>query len=162
VVAVSKLSLADFSGLSFTGKTVEFNAQPGTDGSYSPTSLTVVDQTAMANNVKGTKGTSAGTSAKAPKTKKAGATAATTTPGATSTSDRVVLQNVTVSGDTLTGTTATGTSVTVHLNDATTLNQRVAEKPSDLTAGDKLTVDFRAQGKKATGPANALAIVIEK
>jgi hypothetical protein len=159
IVGVSKLSLADFSQLSLTNKTVEFSALPGSDGSYTPTALTVLDQPAMPNAAKGSK-------ANATKTKKAGATGnAMPTPAATAgtaAADRVVLHNVTVSGNTLTGTSASGTSVTVNLNDTTTLNQRVDEKPSDLAAGEKLAVDYRPQGKKATGPANAVAIVIEK
>jgi hypothetical protein len=168
----SKLALADLSKENLANDLIQITGEKGSDGTYTATAVSLTDTASMANNGgfpgAGANGTPRGNGAGANGTPGAGRRNANGTPGANSGpgaggfggGNRLILRSATLSGNTLTGTDQTGASVTVNLSDSTNITLRTGDTATDLTAGAKISVNFRPA--QNNGPVSAVAITIEQ
>lgn len=183
----AKITLADLGKETLSSQIVQVTGTKASDGSYTATALTLADPNMMGNGgFAGGRGGANGATGGATGTPGANAASGTPgqatgrqgagdngTPGANGApaggfgggagangGNRLMLRNATLSGNTLTGTDQTGASVTVNLSDSTTITKRTADTATDLAAGAKISVNFRAAQSKGT--AAAVAITIEQ
>lgn len=181
-----KISIADLGKLTLSSEIVQVTGEKAADGTYSATALLLADQNMFGGNgafpgANGTPGAGRGNGAfngtpgagrgnGANGTPGAGR-GANGTPGAgfgggfggpngAANGNRLMVRNATVSGNTLTGTDMTGAAVTVNLTDSTQITHRVADTATDLAAGQKISVNFRAGQNNAAN--TAVAITIEQ
>lgn len=183
----TKLALADLSKENLASDIILVTGQKGSDGTYTAADLNLSDAASAGNggfpgagangtpgafpgrgnggfngtpgagrrNANGTPGANGQQGAN-------GTTGANNRPGAGGFQggNRLILRNATLSGNTLTGTDQAGASVTVNLSDTTNITKRAGDTATDLTAGAKISVNFRAA--QNNGNASAVAITIDQ
>jgi hypothetical protein len=177
VTKTEKLASADFSSALGNNAIVLLTGEKGSDGTYTATSLMVVDTTAFGGGTGGFGGGRAGTNG-TPGANGAGGTPAAGGSGAgagTGTgrgnaggfgggagfggaNGGVIIRQATLQGNKLTGTDATGQAITATVSDSTVLEKQAAGTADDLKAGANVSIVSRPA--TADAPPQAITITL--
>jgi hypothetical protein len=175
VSKLEKINLADLGSQLTANDVIQVAGQPGSDGSYNATRLTILDPAAQGGPGLGQGGNGGPAGANGNGTPGQGrgqgrgqgqfSPPPNFTPGAGGNgrfggaNGGVIIRNASLSGNKLSGTGFNGEAVTVNLTDSTVLNKRAAGTLDDLKAGSNVSVTYRpAQGNT---PASAVLITLD-
>jgi hypothetical protein len=171
IVKSQKISTQDLSAaLGTSGVRVSVMGQQASDGTYTAQNITVSDATTMDNGTPPAGGPMNGTPpAGGPKngTPRAGGPGGGTPPAGMNGTPpangmrRIMLQNAKVQDNQLTGTDQAGKTITVKLNDTTTIFKETTGTANDLKAGQNVSVTpaFSQNGSTSSNQEARMIIV---